>query len=92
MLEDPKLLSRLLDEEEGLIRVSPYFLFSVLLRQVRRDLSKHGYILELILRVNVYRSLKHRKMRKQHTRLMRKGLPRRHSVRKGPIELRERYT
>jgi putative sigma-54 modulation protein len=33
-----------------------------------------------------------RKMRKQHTRLMRQGLPRRHSVRTGPIELRERYT
>jgi ribosome hibernation promoting factor len=32
-----------------------------------------------------------RKMRKQHTRLMRKGLPRRHSVRTGPIEIRERY-
>jgi putative sigma-54 modulation protein len=29
-----------------------------------------------------------RKMRKYHTRLMRKGLPRRHSVRTGPSELR----
>jgi hypothetical protein len=47
ILEDPKLLNRLLEEEEGLIRVSPYFLFSVLLRQVRRDLGKHGYILEI---------------------------------------------
>jgi putative sigma-54 modulation protein len=29
-----------------------------------------------------------RKMRKYHTRLMRNGLPRRHSVRAGPSELR----
>jgi hypothetical protein len=47
MLEDPKLLDRLLEDEESLIRVSPYFLFSVLLRQVGRDLGKHGYILEI---------------------------------------------
>src|SRR6516165_11077871 len=47
MLEDPKLLDRLLKEEESLIRVSPYLLFSVTLRQVRRDLGKHGYILEI---------------------------------------------
>jgi hypothetical protein len=47
MLEDPKLLGRLLKEEESLIQVSPYFLFSVSLRQVRRDLGKHGYILEI---------------------------------------------
>jgi hypothetical protein len=47
MLEDPKLLDRLLKEEESLIRVSPYLLFSVSLRHVRRDLGKHGYILEI---------------------------------------------
>jgi putative sigma-54 modulation protein len=33
-----------------------------------------------------------RKMRKSHTRLMRKGLPRRHSVRTGPIELKAHYS
>jgi len=32
-----------------------------------------------------------RKMRKHHTSLMRKGLPRRHSVRTGPMELREKF-
>jgi ribosome hibernation promoting factor len=32
------------------------------------------------------------KMRKYHTRLLRKDLPRRHSVRTGPIEIREHYS
>jgi ribosome hibernation promoting factor len=33
-----------------------------------------------------------RKMRKYHTRLLRRDLPRRHSVRTGPIEIREHYS
>jgi hypothetical protein len=47
MLEDPKLLNRLLEDDEDLLQVSPYFLFSVLLRQVRQDLGKRGFILEI---------------------------------------------
>ncbi len=46
MLEDPRLPARLLDDEEALVRASPYLLFSVLLRQVRRELEQSGYIYE----------------------------------------------
>ncbi len=46
MLEDDKLLDRLLNDEERLVRVSPYLLFSVLLRAVRRGLENSGYLLE----------------------------------------------
>ena len=34
MLEDPKLLERLFQDDETLVRVSPHLLFSVLLRRV----------------------------------------------------------
>jgi hypothetical protein len=47
MLQDPKLVRRLLAEEENLVRVSPYFLFTALLLQVRRDLEDASYILEV---------------------------------------------
>jgi hypothetical protein len=47
MLQDPKLVRRLFEEEAGLVRVSPYFLFTVLLLQVRRDLEATAYILEV---------------------------------------------
>ena len=47
MLEDPKLAGRILNEDEAYIHISPYMLFSVLLRQVRRDLKKESYINEV---------------------------------------------
>ncbi|MBV8216507.1 MAG: hypothetical protein JOZ08_25095 [Verrucomicrobia bacterium] len=47
MLQDRKLIERLFAEEESLVRVSPYFLFTVLLLQVRRDLEDTSYILEV---------------------------------------------
>jgi hypothetical protein len=47
MLEDPKLVERLFREEETFVRVSPHLLFSVLLRQVRRELEKEAYVLEV---------------------------------------------
>jgi hypothetical protein len=47
MLGDPKLVHRLLQEEENLIRVSPYFLFTALLLKVRRELADRTYILEV---------------------------------------------
>jgi hypothetical protein len=46
MLEDPKLVERLRQDEETLVRISPHFLFTVLLRQVRKDLQTETYILE----------------------------------------------
>jgi hypothetical protein len=46
MLEDPKLTERLLGEQEAFVRVSPYLLFSALLRRVRRDLEGQTFVLE----------------------------------------------
>lgn len=45
MLEDPKLVERLINELEVLVRVSPYLMFSVLLRRVRRDLEGQSFVL-----------------------------------------------
>ncbi|MBV8068491.1 MAG: hypothetical protein JO270_01200, partial [Acidobacteriaceae bacterium] len=47
MLEDPKLTERLFREEKAIVRVSPYLLFSVLLRRMRKELEKEAYILDL---------------------------------------------
>jgi hypothetical protein len=47
MLDDPRLVERLLREDEVLIRVSPFLLFVVLLRQVRRDLEHEVYVYEV---------------------------------------------
>ena len=46
MLEDPKLAERLVNDLEILVRVSPYLMFSVLLRRVRRDLENQSFVLE----------------------------------------------
>ncbi len=46
MLEDPKLAERLVSEEEVLVRVSPYLMFAVLLRRVRRDLEGRSFVVE----------------------------------------------
>jgi hypothetical protein len=47
MLEDPKLTERLFREEEALVRISPYLLFSLLLRRLRKELDKEAYILDV---------------------------------------------
>jgi hypothetical protein len=47
MLQDPELIRRLFEEEQNLVRVSPHFLFTVLLLQVRRDLEEKAYVLEM---------------------------------------------
>jgi hypothetical protein len=47
MLQDSKLIRRLFEEEESLVRVSPYFLFTALLFQVRRELGDTAYVLEV---------------------------------------------
>ena len=46
MLDDPKLAERLLNDEEVFVRVSPYLMFSVLLRRVRRDLEGRSFMFE----------------------------------------------
>ncbi|MGB9885429.1 MAG: hypothetical protein ACPLPT_10055 [Moorellales bacterium] len=46
MLNDPKLLTRIREREEELLVISPYLLFNLLLRQVRRRLKDRPYTLE----------------------------------------------
>jgi hypothetical protein len=46
MLEEPKLVERLVREQEVLVRVSPYLMFAVLLRRVRRDLEGQSFVFE----------------------------------------------
>jgi hypothetical protein len=46
MLEDPKLIDHLRKDDESLLRISPCMLFSVLLREVRRQVEKQRYIYE----------------------------------------------
>jgi hypothetical protein len=47
MLEDRRLMNRLFQDEKTLVSISPYFLFSVLLRQVQQNLRTQTYILEV---------------------------------------------
>jgi hypothetical protein len=58
MLEDPKLVQRLFQNEETFVRVSPHFLFTVLLARVRRELEKEAYILEMDFKGKPSRSSK----------------------------------
>jgi hypothetical protein len=46
MLDDDHLFQRLLHEEEALVRVSPWLLFTVLLRRAARDLAVERFTLE----------------------------------------------
>ena len=46
MLEDPTLAERLVNEKEVFVRVSPYLMFAVLLRRVRRDLEPRSFMFE----------------------------------------------
>jgi hypothetical protein len=46
MLEDDRLVDRLLAEDQALLRVSPRLVFSVLLRRVMRDLQQRPYTVE----------------------------------------------
>jgi hypothetical protein len=47
MLDDPKLTERLFRDQEAVVRVGPSLLFSVLLRQLRRELKKEAYLLDV---------------------------------------------
>jgi hypothetical protein len=46
MLEDDRLVDRLLGDEQALVRVSPRLVFTVLLRRVVRDLHQKPYTVE----------------------------------------------
>ncbi len=44
LLEDARLKDRVIQDREVLVRVSPYLIFSVLLRQVWRDVQTQGFV------------------------------------------------
>lgn len=46
MLEDEKLFRRLASDQEAVVKVSPFLLFSIILRQARRDLGNRSFVLE----------------------------------------------
>src|SRR4051812_37129616 len=46
MLEDSKLLDRLYHDPNALLRVSPYLMFAVLVRRIRRDLEKEPFLFQ----------------------------------------------
>lgn len=46
MLQDDRLFEQLMDDEQGLVSVSPLFFFRVLLLRARRDLQKEIYTIE----------------------------------------------
>ena len=50
MLDDPKLVGRIMNDEEAFVRISPFMMFSVLVRQIRRELENETYINEVGLR------------------------------------------
>ena len=47
MIGDPRLVERALDDEEVVVHISPRLLFTILLRQTRRDLDNQPYINEI---------------------------------------------
>ncbi|HXF11027.1 MAG TPA: hypothetical protein VN625_09590, partial [Desulfuromonadaceae bacterium] len=46
MLEDSKLLDRLYHDPEACLRVSPYLMFAVLVRRIRKDLEKEPFLFQ----------------------------------------------
>jgi hypothetical protein len=47
-LEDERVLRRLMSEQQALVTLSPRFLFSILLRRIRRDLAETPYTVERV--------------------------------------------
>ena len=47
MMGDPRLVERVMDDEEVVVHISPRLLFTILLRQTRRDLDDQPYINEI---------------------------------------------
>ena len=48
MLEDEKLFSRIREEKDILIKISPFLLFSILLRKAKRDIDRQSYTMEFV--------------------------------------------
>lgn len=48
MLDDPEIMAKIQDNREALLQVSPYLFFTILLRQVKREMQKKPFTLELL--------------------------------------------
>ncbi|MGQ9531625.1 MAG: hypothetical protein ACUVTQ_02345 [Desulfotomaculales bacterium] len=48
MLNDERLFQRVMHDEEILLHISPYLLFTILLRQVKKELSRTNFTMEKI--------------------------------------------
>jgi len=48
MLQDDRLVRRVLEDEEILLKISPFLLFTILMRRVRKDLQAQGYTIERV--------------------------------------------
>jgi hypothetical protein len=48
MLEDEKLFQRIQGDENILLKISPFLLFSILLRKAKRDLEHRTYTMEIV--------------------------------------------
>ncbi len=48
MLDDEKLFHRVREDEDIFLKISPFLLFSILLRQARRDMEKQSYTMEIV--------------------------------------------
>lgn len=48
MLDDPKVMAKIREKQEILLQISPYLFFTILLRQVKRELQDSTFTLELL--------------------------------------------
>lgn len=48
MLEDEKLFQKVKEDENIFLKISPFLLFSILLRQAKRDMEKQIYTMEIV--------------------------------------------
>ncbi len=48
MLDDEKLFQRVQEEKDIFLKISPFLLFSILLRQAKKDMEKQGYTMEIV--------------------------------------------
>lgn len=50
MLDDEKLFYRIREDNSVYLKISPYLLFSILLRQAKRELERQAYTMEIVSR------------------------------------------
>ncbi|MDH7578066.1 MAG: hypothetical protein QHH75_09675 [Bacillota bacterium] len=50
MLDDEKLFKRVQEDQDIFLKISPFLLFSILLRQAKREMEKQTYTMEIVSR------------------------------------------